>query len=346
MTDADTNGSGMLHGVQIVEVAAIGPVPWGLTLLARMGAKITRIRRPMAPSTLKSDGPRLFGDIGRDDVFLDLKTSAGVDQALALLKSADVLVEGMRPQVMERLGLGPAVCLAANPRLVYARVTGWGQDGPLAQRAGHDINYISLSGALHAIGVRDQAPVVPLNLIGDYGGGGAFMALGIVAAVLNQRSTGKGQIIDVSMLDGSANLMALAYERHALGLWQDKRGENILDGGAPWYSVYRTSDDKFMAVGAIEPQFYLELLSGLGLDAATMPDRTERANWDKLRAMFAQIFAGKTRQEWTSVFLEMDACVTPVLSMQEAPLHPHNMARQTFVRDDTVIRPNVAPRFD
>ncbi|HUH58577.1 MAG TPA: CaiB/BaiF CoA-transferase family protein [Candidimonas sp.] len=346
MTTLNTNGTGVLAGVTIVEVAAIGPVPWGLTLLARMGAQITRIRRPPAPADARKTAPHLFGDIGRDDVFLDLKSQADVEQALALISKADVLVEGMRPRVMERLGLGPAVCLAANPGLVYARVTGWGQDGPLAQRAGHDINYISLSGALHAIGVKDQAPVIPLNLIGDYGGGGAFMALGIVAAVLSQRSTGKGQVIDVSMLDGSANLMALAYERHALGLWEDKRGENILDGGAPWYSVYRTQDDKYMAVGAIEPQFYLELLAGLGLDAATVPDRTDRGNWDKLRAMFAQLFAKKTRQEWSAIFEEMDACVTPVLSMREAPLHPHNVARQTFVKDDTVIRPNVAPRFD
>jgi alpha-methylacyl-CoA racemase len=333
---------GILSGVRIVEFAAIGPVPWCGMLLADMGASIVRIDRPGA-----SQAPDTQGAVrrGRSAVELDLKSPAGRDAALELVELADASMEGLRPGVMERLGLGPRECHARNPRLAYGRMTGWGQAGPLAPTAGHDINYIALSGVLHAIGPAAQ-PVPPLNLVGDFGGGGAFLAIGLLAALLEARVSGRGRVVDAAMVDGSAALMAMVYSRMHLGQWRDQRESNGLDGGAPWYATYATRDGRFMAVGAIEPPFYAELVRGLGLDEAALPDRFERSNWPALKQRFAAAFAARTRDEWVAHFTGSDACVSPVMSMAEAPHHPHLAARGTFTRLDGQYVPSAAPRFD
>lgn len=310
-------------------------------LLADMGASVIRIDRPGGREPEADDDAMKRG---RTCVTLDLKTAEGKAAVLSLVAGADVLLEGMRPGVMERLGLGPQACLAVRPALVYARMTGWGQDGPLSQRAGHDINYIALTGALHAIG--HERPVLPLNLVGDYGGGGAFLAIGLLAALLNVQRSGRGQVMDVAMVDGAASLMTLPYSRLPSGAWRDARGQNVLDGGAPWYDVYATRDGQFMAVGAIEPQFYAELLLGLGLSAEDMPDRNDRANWPRIREHFTDAFLGRSRDDWAALFVGMDACVTPVLSLAEAPHHPHNIARRTFQSWEGHAMPGAAPRFD
>ena len=336
---------GVLAGFRVIEIAAIGPVPWCCMLLADMGAEIIRIDRVKAGDASAAALPAEPMQRGRRSIALDLKRAEDVERLLALIADADALVEGMRPGVMERLGLAPAVCLARNPRLVYGRMTGWGQSGPLATRAGHDINYIALTGALHAIGRAGEAPVPPLNLVGDYGGGGAFLAIGVLAALLHAGRSGGGQVVDAAMIDGAATLMALPYERHASGDWHDERGANQLDGGAPWYGVYATADGRHVAVGAIEPQFYAELLRGLGLDPAALPERADRANWPALRVMFAQRFGTRTRDAWAAVFESMDACVSPVLSLAEAPKHPHNLAREVFVETRGGQLPAPAPRF-
>jgi alpha-methylacyl-CoA racemase len=334
---------GVLTGIRIVEIAAIGPVPWCGMLLADMGADIIRVDR--------ADGagaPRRKVDFtrrGRDTVAVDLKRPEGVQFVLRLVEQADALMEGMRPGVMERLGLGPEPCLAMNPRLVYGRMTGWGQEGPLAQTAGHDINYIALAGTLHAIGRKGEAPVPPLNLVGDYGGGGAYLAIGLLGALLESRASGRGQVVDVAMVDGVASLMAGPYGRFASGEWIDARGENLLDGGAPWYDVYETADGRYMAVGAVEAKFYQELVDTLGLGGEALPDRGDRGNWAHLRERFAQVFKTRTRDEWQRIFEPTDACVTPVLTMAEAPLHPHMAQRETYVTSSGVIEPNAAPRF-
>lgn len=332
---------GVLAGLKILEIAALGPVPWCGMLLADMGASVVRVDRPggLAP---QADGDAMKR--GRTSVALDLKTPEGRAAALELVAKADVLLEGMRPGAMERLGLGPQECLAVQPALVYARMTGWGQEGPLSQRAGHDINYIALTGALHAIG--GERPVLPLNLVGDYGGGGAFLAIGLLAALLDVRRSGRGHVLDVAMVDGAASLMTLPYARLPSGAWRDARGQNMLDGGAPWYDVYATRDGKFMAVGAIEPQFYAELLQGLGLPAEGIPDRSDRAHWPLIRQRFTEAFLGRSRDDWAAHFAGMDACVSPVLSLAEAPHHPHHLARQTFQRWDGHAMPGAAPRFD
>ena len=335
---SDERRGGVLAGVRVLELAAIGPVPWCGMLLADMGADVVRIDRP---GTALGQAP---SGRGRTSVALDLKSAEGLEQARALVAGADVLMEGMRPGAAERLGLGPEVCLGIRPALVFARMTGWGQQGPLALRAGHDINYIALTGALHAIG-RDR-PVPPLNLVGDYGGGGAFLAIGLLAALLEARATGRGRVVDAAMVDGASSLMATMYERLAGGRWVDERGANSLDGGAPWYDVYDTSDGRFVAVGAIEPQFYAQLLEGLGLAAADVPDRAQRENWAAIRELFAERFRSRTRDEWAALFEPIDACVTPVLSLREAPQHPHNRARSTFTSWNGVVVPGAAPRFD
>lgn len=337
--------SDTLQGVRILEFSAIGPVPWGVEILAAMGATVTRICRP-ATDGFASKPAHAISERGRRDVFIDLKTDAGCAEALQLVQEHDVLVEGMRPGVMERLGLSPADCHALHPALVYTRVTGWGQQGPLAQRAGHDINYIALSGALHAIGPQGGPPVVPLNLIGDYGGGGAFMVVGVLGALLKARMSGCGSTVDVAMLDGAARQMGLAYERFGLSQWLDQRGSNLLDGGAPWYGVYETLCGGHMAVGAIEPLFYQQFVQGLGLDETALPDRNDRSHWPALRATFTERFLSRSRNEWTEVFDPLDACVTPVLSLEEAPQHPHNQARRVFWRNpDGKWQPGPAPRF-
>lgn len=327
----------ILEGVRIVELAAIGPVPWASMLLADMGADVVRIGRPGKPI---ENVPTMRG---RTSISLDLKTADDLSVAKRLIGHAEVLLEGMRPGALERLGLSPETCFEDNPALVIGRMTGWGQSGPLAQRAGHDINYIALNGVLHSIG-RDK-PVPPLNLVGDYGGGGAFLLIGVLAALLSARATGRGQVVDAAMVDGSASMMTLVYERLMAGHWQDARGINRLDGGTPWYDVYETSDRRFMAVGCIEPEFYQIFIQVLGLDLEALPDRNNQANWPVLRALFAERFASHTREEWTNVFQGTDACVTPVLSLLEAPTHPHLIARNTFCSFGHNPIPGPAPRF-
>lgn len=327
----------MLEGLRIVELAAIGPVPWASMILADMGADILRIDRP---GTLSSNTPMTRG---RSIIELDLKSPDGQDTAKSLVGKSDVLLEGMRPGVLERLGLAPETCFKCNPALVIGRMTGWGQTGPLALRAGHDINYIALTGVLHAIG--GESPVPPLNLVGDYGGGGAYLLIGVLSAVIRARLSGQGNVVDAAMIDGAASLMTLAYERLNEGRWQDKRASNHLDGGAPWYDVYKTRDGRHMAVGCAEPEFYAIFIEALGLHLGDLPDRNDPVNWPILRAFFAEQFARKTRAEWMSIFEPIDACVTPVLSMGEAPLHPHNVSRQTFRDLEGHPIPGPAPRF-
>ena len=333
--------TGVLSGLRVLEFAAIGPVPWTGMLLADLGASVVRIERPGSRAERDTLGAVRRG---RLQVELDLKSREGHEAACRLAEQADVLLEGLRPGVMERLGLGPDEALARNPRLVYGRMTGWGQAGPMAQRAGHDINYIALSGVLHAIGPHDK-PVPPLNLIGDFGGGGAFLIMGVLAALWQVRASGRGQVVDAAMVDGSAALMALIYSRLNLGQWQDMRASNPLDGGVPWYDTYRTADGRFMAVGALEPQFYEELLERLGL-ADSLPDRLDPRHWPVIRERFTQVFASRSRDEWARHFEGSDACVSPVLSMAEAPHDPHLTARGTFADWRGAPVPASAPRFN
>jgi alpha-methylacyl-CoA racemase len=337
--------AGPLSGIRVLELAGIGPGPFCAMMLADMGADVLRVDRP-EPVDLGLPLEPKFDVIarGRRSIALDLKHTGTIEIALALVEKADVLIEGFRPGVTERLGLGPDACLARNPRLVYGRVTGWGQDGPLAQAAGHDINYIAIAGALHAIGPA-QRPAPPLNLVGDYGGGAMYLAFGIVCALCERHSSGRGQVIDTAMSEGAASLMSIFYGRMAAGLWHDKRGVNILDGGAPWYNVYETADGKYVAVGAIESRFYAKLMQRLGLDTPSLPDQYDRTRWPELRANLARIFQQKTRDEWCEALAGHDVCIAPVLSIAEAPSHPHNRARGAFFECDGVIQPGLAPRF-
>ncbi len=338
--------SGPLTGVKVLELAGIGPGPFCGMLLADMGADVLRVDRLQANDLGLPVAPKF--DImsrGRRSIALDLKQAEAIQTVLALAAKADALIEGFRPGVTERLGLGPEACLARNPRLVYGRITGWGQDGPLAQAAGHDINYIALSGALHAIGHKDGGPVPPLNLVGDFGGGGMVLAFGIACALYEARASGQGQVIDAAMSEGAASLMAMFYGRLAAGHWRDRRGVNVLDTGAPWYDAYETADGKHVAIGSIEGRFYAELLARLGLDAATLPGQFEFARWPELRAAFTAAFKTKTRDEWCREMEGTDVCFAPVLSLAEAPEHPHNKARGAFVAIDGVTQPAPAPRF-
>ena len=338
--------AGPLAGIRVVELAAIGPAPFAAMLLADLGADVLRIDR-IAPG----DGLGWLG--GPTDVLLrnrrsaavDLKTSAGRDTVLRLVDGADALIEGWRPGVAERLGIGPDACLGRNPRLVYGRMTGWGQDGPLARAAGHDIDYIALSGVLHAIGRSGEAPVPPLNLAGDFGGGGMLVAAGVLAALLHAARTGEGQVVDAAMVDGSALLMSMCHGLAAAGAWSEDRGTNLLDGGAPFYDVYEAADGRHVAVGALESRFYAALLDGLGLDAAALPPQHDRAGWPRLREAFAAAFRTRTRDEWTRAFEGTDACVAPVLTTAEAAAHPHNAARGTFTTAGGVLQAAPAPRF-
>ncbi len=315
-------------------------------LLADLGAEVVRIDRVRSGPLGEWKDPR-FDVLARSrrSIRLDLKDPRGREIALRLVERADVLLEGWRPGVAERLGLGPKQCLARNPRLIYGRMTGWGQHGPLASAAGHDINYIALAGPLHAIGRRGHGPTVPLNLIGDFGGGALFLCLGVVSALLEARKSGQGQVVDAAMVDGAASLMSVFYGALASGFWRDERGVNLLDGGAPFYDVYRTKDGKWIAVGAIEPKFYSELIGRLGLDGEELPEQYDVAQWPKLRARLAEVFLSKTRDEWCAVFAGSDACVTPVLSLAEVPNHPHMQARKSFVEIEGVLQPAPAPRF-
>jgi alpha-methylacyl-CoA racemase len=337
---------GPLHGLKVVEMAGIGPGPFAAMMLADMGADVVRVDRTNAGDLGIPVDPRLdLMNRGKRSVVLDLKTDTGRKQALGLIERADALLEGFRPGVMERLGLGPDVCLAANPALVYGRITGWGQSGPLAQAAGHDIDYIAISGALSAIGRAGEKPLPPLNLIGDFGGGGVYLALGVVCALWEAQRSGQGQVVDAAMIDGAASLMTFIHGLYNTGQWDDERGSNLLDGGAPWYDTYRTIDGGFIAVGAIEERFYAALLHGLGLDAATLPTRSDKTRWPELRDRFTQRFAERTRDEWVAAFEGLDACVAPVLGLSEAASHPHVVARATFVEAHGQRQPAPAPRF-
>ena len=337
---------GPLSGIRVLELEAIGPGPFCGMMLADMGADVLLVDRPSDPGL--GLGRQRASDVmlrGRRSVTLDLKSQDGVAAALLLLQKADALIEGFRPDVMERLGLGPDVVLAANPKLVYGRMTGWGQDGPLAPRAGHDINYIALSGVLHAIGRKGEAPVPPLNLVGDFGGGGMLLAFGIVSALLAAQRSGKGQVVDAAMIEGASILAAMFSGMLHEGKWTETRGDNALDSGAPWYDTYETSDGKFVAIGAIEAKFYAELLDRLGLAGAALPAQHDRKGWPELRRRFTEAFRSKTRDEWSRVFEGSDACFAPVLTFSEARAHPHNVARGGHVAVGGVQQPVPAPRF-
>lgn len=341
--------SGPLAGVRVIEVAALGALPHAAMLLSDAGADVLRLDRrgvPAAPDDIVERGRRNNAVTrGRRSVGVDLKHPGAVEVVLDLVSRADVFLEGFRPGVIERLGLGPDRCLAANPALVYGRLTGWGREGPLASRAGHDINYLALSGSMGAMGVPDDPPPVPLNLIGDFGGGSMQIAFGVVAALVESAITGVGQVVDAAMVDGIASQTTYIHSMRAAGTWLDERRSNVLDGGAPFYNTYRTLDDRAVAVGAIEPQFYAELLRGLELDPEQQPDQLDRSAWPVMRSVFAEVFATRTRDEWSVVFDGSDACVSPVLDLGEAPDHPHLRSRSTFVEVGGVRQPAPTPRF-
>jgi crotonobetainyl-CoA:carnitine CoA-transferase CaiB-like acyl-CoA transferase len=339
--------AGPLAGVRVIELASLAPAPFGCMVLADLGADVVRVDRTPGDGRLRL-APPVDAPIQRNRrvVVLDLKSPDGVADLLRLVDRADVLVEPYRPGVAERLGFGPEPCMRRNPRLVYARMTGWGQDGPLAGRAGHDIDYIAVAGALEPLGRAGDRPYAPLNLLGDFAGGGMLLAVGVLAALLERERSGAGQVVDAAMVDGSALLTAFLHGMLEAGAWSAPRGHNLLDGGAPFYDTYRTADGGFMAVGALEPPFYAELLAGLGLiEDPDLPAQDDRTGWETLRRRFAERFAQRTRDEWTTVFTELDACVAPVLSPLEAHAHPQNRARGTFVDVGGVRQPAPAPRF-
>lgn len=337
---------GPLKGLTIIEIAGIGPGPFAAMLLADMGAEVIRVERPGGSVFAAAYDTRL-DTLNRNKrcISVNLKSADGVDTVLRLLEKADALLEGNRPGVMERLGLGPDVCLTRNPALVYGRMTGYGQEGPMAQDAGHDINYIALSGALHPIGRAGEKPAIPLNLVGDFGGGGLMLAYGMVCALLETKNSGKGQVVDAAMIDGAATLMASTFAANQVGFWTDERGTNLLDSGAHFYEVYETADKKYISLGSIEPQFYAALLSKLGDDAKYFEQQFDSANWPAMKERLAAIIKGRTRDEWDAVFEGANACYAPVLSMAEVRHHPHHRARGSFIDDGEVWQPAPAPRF-
>jgi alpha-methylacyl-CoA racemase len=340
---------GPLAGIKIVELAGIGPAPFCAMLLADMGAEVVRVDRAANVGTdTDRDGNDARYNLlirGRRNIAVDLKNKDGQDAVLRLVDQADALIEGFRPGVMERLGLAPDICLARNPKLVYGRMTGWGQDGPIAHIAGHDINYIALSGALAAIGSTGGPPVPPLNLIGDFGGGALYLAMGVLAAIVSARTTGKGQVIDCSMVEGAASLMTSMYGALASGAWVEERGCNRTDGGSHFYHVYETRDGEFITVGSIEPQFYRLLLTHTGLEGVDLPEQSDRGQWPDMQQRFAAIFKQKTRAEWVAIMQQTDICFAPVLKMSEAIEHEHNRRRGSFVAVDGIAQPAPAPRF-
>ncbi|MDV3124292.1 CoA transferase [Mycobacterium sp. 21AC1] len=336
--------AGPLQGLRVVELAGIGPGPHAAMILGDLGADVVRIERPGRSGGVPA-GDRDSMLRNRRSVAADLKSDEGRDLVLRLISKADVLIEGYRPGVTERLGLGPEDCAQVNDRLIYARMTGWGQSGPRASQAGHDINYISLNGLLHAVGRKGERPVPPLNLAGDFGGGSMFLIVGILSALFERQTSGKGQVIDAAMVDGSSVLMQMMWGFRANGLWSDERGTNMLDTGAPYYDTYETADGRYVAVGSIEPQFYAQLLKGLGLDGADLPDQNDISRWPELRAVFTEAFAAHDRDHWAAVFAGTDACVTPVLSFAEVLTEPHIAERDTFYDDGGNLQPMPAPRF-
>jgi alpha-methylacyl-CoA racemase len=337
---------GPLKGLRVIEMAGIGPAPFCAMLLADMGAEVLRIDR-LVPSDIGIPMAPKYDLLNRNkrSVAVDLKSPQGLATVKRLVEQADVLIEGFRPGVMERLGLGPDECKRLNKALVFGRMTGWGQTGPLAQTAGHDLNYIGLTGALSAIGRKGEAPAIPLNLIGDFGGGSLYLAMGVLAALVHARETGLGQVVDAAIVDGTANLLTLLYGYRQGGEWLNERGVNITDGGAPFYDVYETADKLFVSVAPVEKKFYAELIARLGLDGEALPEQDDRSGWDRLRIRLAEVFRGGTREHWCTLFEGSDACVAPVLDIDECVRHPHNVARKIFVEVDGVINPAPAPRF-
>ena len=337
---------GPLAGYRVIEMAGIGPAPFCAMLLADMGAEVIRVdRREKADLGISRQPSFEVFNRGRPSVAVDLKTPAGVEVVKRLVASADALIEGFRPGVMERLGLGPAELEKVNPRLVFGRMTGWGQDGPMAQRAGHDINYIALAGVLAHIGRAGEPPMHPLNLVGDYGGGGMYLAFGVVCGMLEAQRSGKGQVVDAAMVDGAASLMGMMHGMFSEGIFKEERGSNVLDTGAPWYDCYETKDGKWVSIGSIERRFYADLLQRLGLADEELPGQHDRAGWPVLRARFREVFKSRTQAEWDRAFEGSDACYAPVLTMSEAARHPHIAARRTIVMRNGVQQPAPAPRF-
>jgi alpha-methylacyl-CoA racemase len=343
MAAAGTPGHGPLAGVRVVELVGIGPAPFAAMLLADLGADVVRVDRPSG-SGLMIDPEYDVTNRGKRSVVVDLKAEGGAERVLDLVARADVLIEGYRPGVAERLGVGPATCHARNPALVYGRMTGWGQEGPLAQRAGHDIAYIALTGTLGMIGAPGEPPAIPANLLGDYAGGSLYLVVGVLAALHHARATGTGQVVDAAIVDGTAHLTSMIHGMLAAGGWQDRRGANLLDGGCPYYGTYETADGQYMAVGALEQPFYAEFVELLGIGDEA-PAHKDRARWGELRETVAARFRTRTRAEWTAVFEGSDACVAPVLSLREAPRHPHLAARGTFTDHGGITQPAPAPRF-
>lgn len=334
--------AGPLTGTTVLEVAGMGPGPFCAMMLADMGADVLRVQRPT-----KGEQNTTNPVVGRGmrSIVLDLKSEGGRDAVLRIAEKSDALIEGFRPGVMERLGLGPDICLTRNPRLVYGRMTGWGQQGPLSNRAGHDINYIAISGALAAIGTADSGPIVPLNLLGDFGGGGMMLAFGIVCALMEATKSGKGQVVDAAMSDGAALLMATTYGYYAAGRWNVDRGSNLLDGASHFYTSYRCADNKWVAVGAIEPQFYESLLRCMEFDPSEFQPQHDQRKWPEWKKRLADKFATRSRDDWCAAMEGADACFAPILDMSEAPSHPHNLARGTFIDSEGVLQPAPAPRF-
>jgi alpha-methylacyl-CoA racemase len=344
MTAATRHGHGPLTGVRVVELAGIGPGPFAAMLLGDLGADVVRVDRPEPPPGPGIPPATDLTNRNKRSIRADLTTRDGADLVLDLVERADVLVEGYRPGVAERLGVGPEPCLARNPRLVYGRMTGWGQDGPLAPSAGHDIAYLAVTGALGLAGPADGPPVAPANLLGDYAGGSLYLVIGVLAALHHARATGAGQIVDAAIVDGAAHLTAMIHGLLAAGAWHDRREANLLDGGSPFYGVYTASDGGHLAVGPLEPRFYAEFVRLLGIEDEA-PDREDLARWPELRELIAKRFATRTRAEWTAVFAGSDACVAPVLSLREAPHHPHLAERGTFTAQAGMTQPAPAPRF-
>ncbi|TDG15491.1 CoA transferase [Seongchinamella unica] len=337
---------GPLTGTTIIEIAGLGPGPFAAMSLADMGADVIRVERPGGGLFADQQDPCL--DVlnrGKRCIAADLKTVEGVNIVLTLVEKADALLEGNRPGVMERLGLGPDTCLARNPRLVYGRMTGWGQEGPLAGEVGHDLNYVALSGALHAMGRAGEKPAIPLNLVGDFGGGGMMLAYGIVCALLEMKTSGKGQVVDAAMVDGAATLMASTYAALQAGFWSDERGTNVLDSGSHFYEVYETADGKYISIAPVEPQFYAAFLERLGEDTAGLENQWDMANWPAFKAQLADLFKQRSRDEWDSFFAGADICYAPVLSLSEVRHHPHHQARATYLDDGNSWQPAPAPRF-
>ena len=337
---------GPLKGLRVIELAGIGPGPFCAMLLGDMGADVVRIDRTEASGLgVPMDKRYEINGRNRRSVALDLKAPAGRAAVLRLISGADMLIEGFRPGVAERLGLGPADCHALNPGLVYGRMTGFGQSGPMAMAAGHDLNYIALTGALHAIGPAGGKPVPPLNLVGDYGGGALYLAMGLLAALHERTKSGRGQVVDAAMVDGAASLMSIFYGMTASGAWKAQRASNLLDGGAPFYDTYETADGRYVSIGALEPKFFAEMAERIGLDARFIKGQHERKLWPEMRAEMTRLLRGKSRDEWCKLLEGSDACFAPVLSIEEAPMHPHARARQAFIDVAGVVQPGPAPRF-